>query len=147
VSGWPWSRTDFRDWIDTMRDGLLQKDTLRAVRGWLSSDYMGSVMERPGVSDRVRQLAVDNARMWFENSTDKELSPPAIGRLAGITFPTLVILGTRDERVIQRLVDSLMTGLPNARLVKMDGLGHAPNLEEPVRFNQLVIEFLRDTTK
>ena len=147
VSGWPWSRKDFGDWIDTMSAGLTRKDTTQVVAGWLSSDYMKSVMERPGVSDRVRQFATENARMWFENSTDEELSPPAIGRLKAITSRTLIILGSRDERVIHRIVDSLMPGLPNARLTRMEGLGHAPNLEEPARFNELVIGFLRDTTR
>lgn len=144
VSGWPWSRSDFGDWIDTMSAGLTTKDTARAVRGWLASDYMGSLMERPETRDRVRQLATENARMWFENSTDRELSPPAIGRLAAITNPALVLVGTRDERVIQRIVDSLMTGLPNARLERMEGLSHAPNLEAAARFNRLVLEFLRE---
>jgi 3-oxoadipate enol-lactonase len=34
--------------------------------------------------------------------------------------------------------------IPGARLVEIEGAGHLTNLEQPGRFNQAVLEFLKE---
>jgi 3-oxoadipate enol-lactonase len=143
LSGWPWSRADFGPWIEQFSAALRANDTTGAVNAWLASDYMRSAATRPELGDRVRRLTTENVRAWFERSKEAELSPGALGRLRELRAPTLLVVGTTDERVIHRIVDSLAANVVGARRTTFDGAGHAPNLEDPARFNREVLAFLR----
>lgn len=59
-----------------------------------------------------------------------------------ITTPTLLIWGDRDHVVPVRYGRHLARALPDARLVVMAGVGHAPFLQEPDAFTRLVGQFL-----
>ena len=142
VSGWPWARSDFGPWITAFSRALSASDTAGAVEAWLASGYMASAAERPDVRAALLRQASENARAWFQRAEEPELDPPAMARLGDVRAPTLIIVGNRDEPVILRITDSLLAGVPGARREVMDGAGHAPNLEEPQRFNQLLLEFL-----
>jgi len=143
ISGWPWAGSDFGPWLETFRRGVQARDTALVVEGWLASGYMVSASERPELRARVAAYARDNARAWFDPGNEPELDPPAMRRLADLRAPTLLIVGSRDEEVIRRIADTLVARLPNVRREIIPGAGHAPNLQEPERFNRLVIDFLR----
>ena len=143
LSGWPWSASDFGPWLETFRRGLTNRDTALVVEGWLAAGYMASTADRPAVRELVRRHARDNVHAWFEQGEDRELDPPALGRLGEVRAPTLIVLGARDERVIARITDTLVARLPDVRREIIPNTGHAPNLEEPERFNRLVVDFLR----
>ena len=68
---------------------------------------------------------------------------PALGRARLLRAPTLVIVGSRDLPEIQHIVDTLTATVPNVRRVTFVGSGHMVNLEQPARFNQVVMDFLR----
>jgi 2-succinyl-6-hydroxy-2,4-cyclohexadiene-1-carboxylate synthase len=70
---------------------------------------------------------------------------PLHGRLAGVTVPTLVVAGARDEAGADR-ARAIAAGIPNARLEIMEGIGHAPHREAPQRFRRLLLDFLATTT-
>jgi len=67
-----------------------------------------------------------------------------LDRLHLIQNPTLVITGTGDRIVPPRMSDVLAAGIPNARLVKVEGGSHALHVEMSRRFNQEVLNFLRE---
>lgn len=67
---------------------------------------------------------------------------PLHDRLAEVTAPTLVILGALDPaRARGELVGN---GIPNARLVVIEGAGHTPHLERPDAFLPIVLDFLKE---
>jgi 3-oxoadipate enol-lactonase len=59
-----------------------------------------------------------------------------------IAQPALVIHGTADRVIPFANGELLASQLPNARLLRLDGVGHLPYLEEPERFASAVREFL-----
>jgi 3-oxoadipate enol-lactonase len=59
-----------------------------------------------------------------------------------ITQPALVIHGTADRVIPFANGELLAAQLPNARLLRLDGIGHLPYLEEPELFTSVVREFL-----
>ena len=126
-----------------MRQAVKRKDSLAAALLWLETPYMTAAMEQPGLHDRLRRLATENASSWVPPDREKELEPPAIGRLQRLVAPTLVIVGSRDIPDIHRIVDTLVAQLPHVRLVRLEGAGHMVNLEQPERFSRTVLEFLR----
>jgi pimeloyl-ACP methyl ester carboxylesterase len=66
---------------------------------------------------------------------------PSLG--AGLTMPILVIQGEED-RVTPAAAnaDLLLSLLPQARIVRLPGCGHLPEVEFPNRVNQLIREHL-----
>jgi len=54
--------------------------------------------------------------------------------LARIEVPVVIIHGERDGLVPFASAEYLAEGLPNARLVRIDGAGHAPFLSHPEAF-------------
>ena len=65
-----------------------------------------------------------------------------LDRLQLIQSPTLVITGTGDRIVPPAMSDILVSRIPNARLVKVEGGSHALHVEMKRRFNREVLDFL-----
>ncbi len=58
---------------------------------------------------------------------------PLDDRLGDLTAPTLVLWGSEDQLVHPSCADAFVAGIPNARKVVYDGIGHMPMLEVPKR--------------
>lgn len=65
-------------------------------------------------------------------------------RLQMIRAPTLVITGTRDRIIKPSSSEVLARGIPNAKLVKIEGGSHSIFIGNRKRFNKEVLDFLRD---
>jgi pimeloyl-ACP methyl ester carboxylesterase len=62
--------------------------------------------------------------------------------LPAITAPTLVIWGAFDSIAPVRTGQALAAMIPKARLQVLEGLGHAPQIEAPRRFNPILLDEL-----
>ena len=64
-------------------------------------------------------------------------------RIAGaMTMPVLLLQGKEDRiNPAEKNADLLIGHLPDGRLVKLDGLGHLPEVEDPQQVNGLLREF------
>jgi pimeloyl-ACP methyl ester carboxylesterase len=67
-------------------------------------------------------------------------------RVSAITAPTLVVTGDQDLCVPPENSKNLAEKIPNARLVMIEGAGHAVFMEQPDEFNRVVTEFLESVT-
>jgi pimeloyl-ACP methyl ester carboxylesterase len=63
-------------------------------------------------------------------------------RLSAIQCPVLVAVGEDDRIVPPRYARQLADHIPQARYEVLPGVGHAPPIEDPRRFNRLLAEFL-----
>ena len=63
------------------------------------------------------------------------------GLLGRIGQPTLVVHGARSQLYGDGTADHLVSALPNARAVRFGRSGHAPHIEEPELFNQIIADF------
>ncbi len=59
-----------------------------------------------------------------------------------IRVPTLVLTGEEDLALSVQLARETARRIPQSELVTMPGVGHFPNLEQPERFNEIVLSFL-----
>jgi pimeloyl-ACP methyl ester carboxylesterase len=66
----------------------------------------------------------------------------ALDRLPAVRCPVLLLAGEDDHVAPPRYTRQLLQRLPHARLVTLPGVGHAPPIEDPARFNSLLAEFL-----
>ena len=64
---------------------------------------------------------------------------------AKLTMPVLIYHGTEDKIApIARSSEALIKLLPNGKLVKLEKLGHLPDVEVPDQVNALLKDFLGD---
>jgi pimeloyl-ACP methyl ester carboxylesterase len=63
-------------------------------------------------------------------------------RLTELRMPTLLIWGGHDHIFPASHAQAAMERIPNGRLEVFDDSGHTPQMEEPDRFNRLVLDFL-----
>ncbi len=114
-----------------------------ARRRWLAGPLFSPAMEHPELAVRLRQMVADYSGWhWLNRELLQPLAPPAIDRLESISSPTLVIVGERDLPEFHAIAGLVQRRVPAASLAMMSGVGHMSNMEDPVRFNALVLDFL-----
>jgi non-heme chloroperoxidase len=62
--------------------------------------------------------------------------------LEGITVPVLVTHGRSDTVILPAMADYILKHCKSAQASWYDGVGHAPFLEEPLRFNTELKDFV-----
>ncbi len=65
-----------------------------------------------------------------------------VRRLPLIKAPTLVVWGRNDETNELKMGEETAAGIPGARLVVFDGVGHMLPQQAAEEFNRLVLDFL-----
>jgi pimeloyl-ACP methyl ester carboxylesterase len=97
----------------------------------------------PATDRRIREIAMDNRNVdTLDWSRARRLDPPAAGRLDEVQAPTLIVVGGRDAPVMASIGTKLAAGIQGSELVVIPEADHLPNMRDPARFNQLVLEFL-----
>jgi 3-oxoadipate enol-lactonase len=66
--------------------------------------------------------------------------------LGAVTAPTLVVSGAHDLDYFHQVAALLTEMIHGAELRELDWAGHLPSLEDPPRFNPLLLEFVRDVS-
>jgi pimeloyl-ACP methyl ester carboxylesterase len=80
---------------------------------------------------------------FFKPDLRRTLDPPAYQRLADLDVPTLLIVGSEDHLLLHRTAKVLEEKIAHARRVLLPDSHHLANMEQPERFNQIVLEFLK----
>jgi 3-oxoadipate enol-lactonase len=122
------------------------------------SDGAAGVWERngpklfaPGAAaeavERARRMALaqspDRFVRTIETVRDRPDSQPL---LAEIDVPVLVVHGEDDALIPMSEAEELAAKLPDARLVRLPGVGHLPPLERPDVFERELLAFLAAVT-
>lgn len=143
LGGHSWSqeaaRTDGAIWETAAKSGV---EAGKAQ--WLAHPLFAPAREKPEVAARLEQIVFDYSG-WHLINTDpgRYADPPAAQRLHEIGAPTLVVVGERDLPDFLVIADTLQQ-VPNARKVVLPGVGHMCNMEDPTKFNEVVLDFLAD---
>jgi pimeloyl-ACP methyl ester carboxylesterase len=95
----------------------------------------------------VYEWILDGLRAQKPEGKPQPLDPPAAERLDEIGLPVLVLVGTADELGGVLAGRHLAACAAGARLVEFEGVAHMIQLEEPERFNQVVLDFLAEVDR
>ncbi|HEX3628896.1 MAG TPA: alpha/beta fold hydrolase, partial [Candidatus Dormibacteraeota bacterium] len=68
-------------------------------------------------------------------------------RLPELRMPVLLIWGRQDHIFPAAEAESAVDTLPQGRLEVFEQCGHTPQMEQPDRFNRLVLEFLAEAVR
>ncbi|MCW5882931.1 MAG: alpha/beta fold hydrolase [Anaerolineae bacterium] len=110
---------------------------------WLRTPLLESTWRVAGAGERCAAMLDDYSGWhWLNADPARSLRPPAIERLAEVTVPTLVVVGENDIADFHHIAARLAADIPGARRVVLPGVGHMSNMEDPISFSQVVIDFL-----
>jgi pimeloyl-ACP methyl ester carboxylesterase len=133
---------------------FLQDELLEIFGGVLSPDLQTSIastraflplLTAEPLDDETHEVALAGAMMvppevrlaMFSRELDND------DILRSVDVPTLVVHG-RDDRVVRvSAAEHIAATVPGAELLVYDGIGHAPFMEDPERFNGDLREFVR----
>ncbi len=116
-----------------------QKDSAVAT---FVAGVMGSKEVYGAVPDEVR-------KRWLMNTTESEGSlitdswtPVSVREVKKLKTPTLLLNGEHSPRLFGKIVDTLVTLLPNSELKILPKASHGLQGENPDEFNKMVLGFL-----
>lgn len=92
------------------------------------------------VSDRPRALRL----IKIARSADKEIVTDQLGQL---DMPTLLVWGNNDVITPPDVGEEFRDRMPNAELHFIDKCGHAPMIEHPQTFNEIMLGWLKRLTE
>jgi pimeloyl-ACP methyl ester carboxylesterase len=112
--------------------------------------FVATALEGPTLIPRavIRYVATSRSRSatklrrLFEDFAAGHGAQGVPEQLCAITAPALVVHGVNDRIVDRKTAEDLGRQLPRAELHHLLAVGHAPQLEAPLRTARLIREFL-----
>lgn len=146
VSGWnEWSEESVILWTELMelvRDGDAERACELNARYWLDGPSRDVSKINPQYRALARHIHKENFSLERFARPGEELQPAAIGRLAEIHVPTLVVIGDSDAQDLRKLAQRFASDIPGARKMEIANAAHLPSLEHPAEFNGILLDFL-----
>lgn len=132
-----------------LTDAIGRQDLDAAVelnlRYWVDGPHRTPAQVDPALRARIATMQRDAflntktlAARWHEEPLVTDLSD----KLAGITAPTLVLVGELDTEFIHDQGRRFADHIVGAHLHTLGHTAHAPNAERPAGFDELVVPFL-----
>ncbi|MDP7578657.1 MAG: alpha/beta fold hydrolase [SAR202 cluster bacterium] len=141
LGGYDWNEAG--NLIRSVHRTALKHGVEKAKNVWLESALFAPAMEKTKVAASIRRMVTDYTGWhWLNRAPIRGNEPVAIDRLHEISCPTLVVVGQRDTPDFQAIAEILHMGIHNARKTILAGAGHMANMEEPEKFNEILMEFL-----
>ena len=135
-------REDRRRSDESLAEWMERRSIEEVVERWERQPVFGSQAEELRDRQRPGRLGHDPRLLAkLLRSAGQGALEPVWGRLKNLRCPVLLTAGEQDRRyatAARRMADEL----PSARVRLIPGAGHAPQLEAPVEFGQLLAEFL-----
>lgn len=120
------------------------------VNGKEPKDIAGPVAKTligPKASKEAFEALVDSMSRLHKESYIKSIEASVTmdvrTDLGDIKVPTLVVVGSADRLTTVDMARSIASDIAGSELAIIEDAGHLVNIEEPVKFNDIVIEFLR----
>jgi pimeloyl-ACP methyl ester carboxylesterase len=143
VSGLPFADQFWERAAVNLRPALADRDLPRSIELWVADPWLTDA--RNGAArERLRALlTADPSGLDLSSGRLRVPAPPALGRLAAIAVPTLIVAGVSDLPDVHALGGVLQVEIQGSKRVLIDGAAHLVHLERPDAFNALVLDFLR----
>lgn len=137
LPGWP--RSPAREAFAAREDALLAAGDVDAATELNVKTFVG-----PAADDTARSLVRVMQRHIFDVQLTADEPPPVETpwEFASITAPALVVSGDLDLPDFTAIGDELVRRIPHASRLRLDWAGHLPSLEDPRRFNPILLDFL-----
>lgn len=143
VSGLPYSEHFLRRGMVNYRPMFREKSREKLIEAWVQDPYLTDA-HNAEARKRLRELLTKSPGPL--TATFPESRPPdrpALGRLAEIHVPTLIVAGASDIPDVHAHAGVLEAGIHGARRVVLPEAGHLVQLEQPQELDHEILLFLR----
>jgi len=93
-------------------------------------DEVAAAWELIAAEDGERLMARHARYIDERRHREQRFTPPVVSHPSPLT----VVWGTDDPIAVPAMADRLAAARPDARIVRLDGVGHYPMVEDPLRF-------------
>ena len=93
-------------------------------------DEVAAAWELIAAEDGERLMARHARYIDERRHREQRFTPPVVSHPSPLT----VVWGTDDPIAVPAMADRLAAARPDARMVRLDGVGHYPMVEDPLRF-------------
>ena len=118
--------------IEINRPWMHQALSRMALKGMTDSDFKALVDDAARMAPEAMVGYLQSLDAWDVQA-----------ELSDLQRPILILWGTRDKIVPLEGLYRTARGLPQGRVIKWNDVGHAPQLEQPDRFIELLDDFTR----
>src|SRR5262245_18886785 len=143
--------------ILTGSSGLFERGFTRNVPHAPTTEYLRAKMEEifydpglvtPAWVEAVRRIVTTRATAIRVLQLSREAKRDSLeARLPEVTVPTLLVWGKDDRITPVEVAERFHALIPDSELVYVTNCGHAPMLEHPRVFGDIVAQWLRDTAR
>lgn len=123
---------------------LVEGGAPAAVDAWMMAPFFATTIRDSAAGAEFRRIATDYS--WWALSHPSPLrflEPSAVGRIAEVKVPTLILTAEHDVPACLEIADLLDESAPDSRKVVMAETGHLMHMEKPDEFNQYLVDFVR----
>ncbi|HEY0510738.1 MAG TPA: alpha/beta fold hydrolase [Thermoanaerobaculia bacterium] len=143
VSGLPYSEHFLRRGMANYRPMFQEKSREKLIEAWVQDPYLTDARSARGRA-RLRELLTKNPEPLAAGfPASRPPDRPAVGRLAEIRVPTLIVAGASDIPDVHTHAGALEAGIHGARRVIFPAAGHLVQLEKPDELDREIRDFLR----
>lgn len=140
---WKFEWQEFGEFSSNVRSAAVTSGIEAARELWLAGSLFAPAMENSRLAARLQEmLAAYSGWHWLNNEALHLSESTQLERMHTIMAATLVLVGERDLQDFHRIADALVQAAPNAVKVLLPGVGHLSNMEDPLHFNEAVLDFL-----
>ena len=134
---------DVNNWIrDTWKTGW-EKGIEEAKKMWIKGSPLKPSMNNPKSARVVRQMIEDYSGWhWVNKDPRTRFTKFLPERLSEIKVPTLILVGELNPKIYHDWADIQNKNIPHSQKEIIPNAGHALNIENPEKFNELIIKFL-----
>jgi pimeloyl-ACP methyl ester carboxylesterase len=143
VSGLPYSEHFLRRGLVNFRPMFQEKNRGKLIEAWVQDPYL-TASRNPEAQARLRELLTKNpGPLTASFPESRPADRPAVGRLAEIHVPTLILVGAADIPDVHAHAGALEAGIHEARRIVVPGAGHLAQLDKPEVLGHEILLFLR----
>jgi pimeloyl-ACP methyl ester carboxylesterase len=115
-----------------------------AAEMWIKNPMVVVTSQLPSTEPLLKTMIHENAsifrmRFW----PIEKMDPPAAKRLSEIKVPTLIVLGSKDTKLVNELGEIAATGIAGAKKEVISDGDHLPQMVDPKKFNAILLDFLK----
>lgn len=129
----------FRTMIEKVRAGGMEAILEIAVRRIFTEDYLA---QHPEEGEQRRDVLRGTNPEAFVRACQTLISLDLRDEARAIPNPTLIVVGSDDAATPPAMAADLCERIPVCAIEVLDGLAHAPQLQDPDRFLSTVMPFL-----
>ncbi len=146
ISGYEFNAEPEKKCNEAIRAAYMEADFEKAAEAFLEGWTVGPKRKIEDVDEafraRVLPIIRENMKPGLDVGYMLEADPPAIGRLAEVKAPTMVVIGDLDMPGILDIAGRIENEVASSKKVVIKGAAHTVNMEKPEKFNKVVLEFL-----